>query len=128
MAATFDPTLPTAKDRIRQRIGDTDVTAARIQDETIAAYLAGNLSELGVARQLCLDLAAYYAGLGDSNIDNQMSRNSQIYTHYINLAGQIAREIGAPAGGGAMSGAIFVGGLTETRSVTFDPQLDCPWP
>lgn len=40
MAATFDPNITSATDRMRLDVGDTDVAAALWQDETYAGMLA----------------------------------------------------------------------------------------
>lgn len=70
MAATFDPTLPTARDRIRLLIGDHtfggDPTAALRQDETIdsALLLTGDY-RLATA-ELADGLAAEYGQEPDS--------------------------------------------------------------
>lgn len=122
MAITFNPALPSATDRIRQRIGQTDLVNAKIQDETIQAYLDQDMSELGVAYQLCLDLAALYAGIGNTQIDNQLSRNDQISKHYLDMASVILREMKGDTAGGANTGAIIVGGIGDTRG----PLQDCP--
>lgn len=50
MAATFDPTLATARDRLRLALGDTDVsdaTAVLFADETYDALIAAAESEDG---------------------------------------------------------------------------------
>jgi hypothetical protein len=39
MSATYDPSLPSPKDHIRQLLGDTDTTTPILQDETIIAKL-----------------------------------------------------------------------------------------
>lgn len=115
MAATFDPTLAAAKDRIRQRIGDTDPTRARIQDETIAAYIAQGMTELGVARRLCLDIAAVYAGIGDVHLDDQRQSYGQIYQHYMDLARAIAAEERPASSAAAAGSRIIVGGIGDCR-------------
>lgn len=115
MAVTFDPGLSTPKDRIRQRIGDTVVTRAKIQDETIAYYLAQGFSELGAARRLCLDLAAQYAPLGDITIDRQLSKTSQIYDHYISLAAAIGEEMAKATAAQEGTSIISVGGIGDRR-------------
>lgn len=115
MATTFDPALSTPKDRVRQRIGQTDLPNAKIADETITAYLTSGLSELAAAKKLCLDLAAMHAAIGDTHLDGQMSRNGQMYDHYIALAAQIGLEIGVAAGSGTASSGIIVGGIGDTR-------------
>lgn len=57
MAATFDPALTDALDRLRFRLGDTDTTNALLPDETITALLTlhsddEDLAALALARGL----------------------------------------------------------------------------
>lgn len=120
MAVTFDPALATPKDRIRQRIGDTTIARAKIQDETIAYYLAQGFSELRAAQRLCLDLAAQYAPLGDITIDRQLSKTSQIYDHYISLAAAIGEELAKATVASSATPMMVVGGIGDRRG-----PLDC---
>lgn len=111
---TFDPALTTPKDQVRQRIGDTEVVGAQVQDETIAAYL-GTMSVLGAARQLCLDLAAKWARVGTVTLDDQQQRGEAISKHYLDLAAQLAKEDAKTSPGVSNTGSIFVGGLDDCR-------------
>lgn len=122
MAVTFDPALTAPKDRIRQRIGDTDVNRAEVQDETIAAYLDQGLTELSTARRLCLDIAAKYARVGDVTLDDQMQRSGQIYQHFIDLAEQLRLEEVPATPASVASPGIIVGGLNDCRG-----PLDCDY-
>lgn len=127
MAVTFDPALSTDKDKIRQRLGDTDEATAQLQDETIQAYLDSGMSELGAARQLCLDLAAKWAAVGDVTLDDQRQIASKIYAHYIELAGQLALQESKAAPGSSASPNLLVGGLTDPRTAIQDrPAIDYP--
>lgn len=65
MAATYDATLPTAKDRIRSALGDIDIANALRSDEAIVAVVAANGEPLATA-VLAEGLAAEYAQLPDS--------------------------------------------------------------
>lgn len=69
MTATYDPTLPTSKDRARSLLGDIDVSDgganALRTDEAIVAVIAANGEQLGTA-VLAEGLAAEYAQLPDS--------------------------------------------------------------
>jgi hypothetical protein len=128
MTATFDPELADPKDRIRQRIGDTDPASAQVQDETIEAYLLSGLSELGVARQLCLDLAAKWATASTVTLDDQQQRAEGVYKHYIDLAAQIGKLMAPPTGQGSVAGSIIVGGLNDTRGPLDDAVDGRVWP
>lgn len=124
MAATFDPGLADDVSKVRQKIGDTAVAKAQIQDETIQAYLDTPMTILGAAKRLALDLAAKWASVGDVMIDDQLQRASHISKAYIDLAQALAKEEmgstpASPSGGGA---AIMVGGIGDRRG----PLDDCP--
>lgn len=69
MAATYDSTLPTAKDRMRHSLGDTDVTNPLRGDETYAALLAA-YSETEATAVLAEALAAEYAQQPDTITDS----------------------------------------------------------
>ncbi len=128
MTATFDPALTTAKDRVRQRIGQTDLATTRVQDETIAHYLESK-TELGTARQLCLDIAAAYAPIGDVTLDDQQQKGGKIYERYIAMAAEIFEEMGIPLTDGAAAGAVLVMGVGDNRGPlegTY-PGKPCDW-
>lgn len=123
MTVTFNPDLGTAIDRIRQRIGDADTTNAQVQNETITAYLAvTGKTELEVARQLCLDLAAKWARFATTTLDDQQQRSETIHKHYLTLAEAIMGEIRLTASNPTSTGGITVGGLDDCRG-----PID-PWP
>jgi hypothetical protein len=54
MTATFDAALTTDKDRVRWHIGDTDMSAPKLQDETILAVLIDE-GDVGHAVIACLN-------------------------------------------------------------------------
>lgn len=112
---TFDPSLTNPTDRIRQRIGDTEVGKAQVQDETIKAYLEMGYTELTTARRLCLDLAAKWAGVGDVTLDDQAQKMSAISKRYIELAAAIAAEERPATPASAAAAGIIVGGLDDCR-------------
>lgn len=112
---TFDPTLAAPLDRIRQRIGDTDPARAQVQDETITAYLGLGFSELRAAQRLCLDIAAKYAPIGDIALDRQLSKTSQIYDHYIQLAADIGAEMAKATPASSATPQMIVGGIGDRR-------------
>lgn len=60
MSASYDNTLPTAIDRMRHSLGDTDMTAPLRQDETYEALLA-TYSETEATAVMAEALAAEYA-------------------------------------------------------------------
>lgn len=74
MTATYDDTLPTAKDRIRAAVGDTDMTAALRTDEHIASVLALNVGdETAATADVAAGLAVEYAQRPDRISDDGTS-------------------------------------------------------
>lgn len=117
MTWTFNPSLSSTRDRIRQRVGDTDVARQEVQDETIDAYLGLETGWLQVAYRCALDLAAKYSRIVQVTVDHQTTRGEQISDNYRKLAADILREIQSLPGSGAEATTcgIFVGGLTDCR-------------
>lgn len=128
MTATYDPALADAISRVRQLYGDTDVTQAKFQDETINAYLGGR-SELASAAQLCRDLAARYADRVTTGFDRQQTMNDQLYAHYTALAALLEKRAAkeSPTTAAGFSG-VSVGGLSDcpnwSPSTCYDRFLD----
>lgn len=68
MAATFDPSLSTARDRIRDRVGDTNTAAPFKPDETYDAYLAQHEQNERRATIAILDALIARASLDPSEV------------------------------------------------------------
>jgi hypothetical protein len=66
MAATYDSTLSTDKDKVRFYIQDTDTANAQMQDEEITAMISLHGSYKEAAIVCCETLAMGYAGQDDS--------------------------------------------------------------
>lgn len=101
MAATYDNTLPTAKDRMRFALGDTNVAAPLEQDETYAAALAQNGEKLGQA-VMAEALAARYAQRPDSlsSDGDSITWRERVKT-WLALATRLRAEVAAGISGGA---------------------------
>lgn len=133
MTATFNANLLDAISRVRQLYGDTDITAAKIQDETISYYLgAGGLTELRAAAQLCRDLAAKYADRLNSTFDRELTEGGDLYKHYMELAGMLEKRAAGqgPATADAGFTGVFVGGVdvTTVAWTPADPFATPPFP
>lgn len=61
MSATYSNNLPTAKDRMRQLLGDTNMANALRQDEEYLALLAGYTTETEATAVMAESLAAQFA-------------------------------------------------------------------
>lgn len=66
MAAEYSDNLPTAKDRMRHILGDTDMENALRQDEEYLALLAGYATETEATAVMAESLAAQFAQEPDS--------------------------------------------------------------
>lgn len=106
MVATFDLNLPTARDRMRFALGDTNVAAALEQDETYAATLTLHGEPLGTA-VMAEALAARFAQEPDSvGIDGALSVSwrDRVKT-WLALAQRIRTELVVGSGiAGAIAG------------------------
>jgi hypothetical protein len=120
MAATFNATLASDLDKVRQRLGDTDTNDAQFEDETIMAMLdEPGMNYLTVAAQLARDLSARYARKVDTDVDGQGFKWSNLSKQFLNLAADLtsqARRLAVmDATGeatGALGGGILVSGAT----------------
>jgi hypothetical protein len=93
MSATYDPNLISEIDNVRFRLGDIDVSNARVPNETIEALLsASGASVLSVASKLARSLAAQYAAKVDTDLDNQGFKWSQLAKQFTALASELAAE------------------------------------
>jgi hypothetical protein len=66
MASTYSNNLPTAKDRMRHLLGDTDMENALRQDEEYLALLAGYPTETEATAVMAESLAAQFGQEPDS--------------------------------------------------------------
>lgn len=114
MAWTYDPTLPTDKDRVRLIIGDTLSIEPQLQDEEIQALLdlfGGSVraAAIGATR----GLAAIYARYADKWVGDLKILASQKHEAYLRLADSLEEStniIGVGGGSGAPSaGGVYVG-------------------
>ena len=118
MSATYDSNLTTAKDRMRHRLGDVDMTNALETDETYAAMLALHGELLGTA-VMAEGLAARFAQKPDSlSADgNAISWRSRIST-WLELARQLRKDDAGGGDGNATGGGVMLarrGGIPEAE-------------
>jgi osmotically-inducible protein OsmY len=125
MAATFDNTLPTARDRARYQLGDTNVAAPLEQDATYDANLALYGDALAIA-VMAEALASRYAQQ-PSSIGSQgdsIAWGERIRT-WLALAQRIRDEqsVSGAAGAGSLVGTR----CDETYSEYLRPVAGCVW-
>lgn len=127
MAATFTPQLNDPISRVRFRIGDTDTANPEIQDESITYYLGQGKTELRTAAILARSIASKYAKYADLNVDDQLTKYSQVYKNWVSVAehleAQADEEQITPAAPVSAYGGVIVTGLCDTRG-----PLDGPYP
>lgn len=118
------------KDRVRQKIGDTDPATALVQDETIQYYLDLPLGETAAAARLARDISAKFARDISFTVDGQGQREGDKSKQYAALAARLELEAAsetpptdpdAPAL--AYGGGVFVTGATteDVMSARCDP-------
>lgn len=127
MAATFTPALNDPISRVRFKIGDTDVANPEVQDETVDYYLGQGKTELRTAAILARSIAAKYAKYADLNVDDQLTKYSQVYKNWVSVAEQLEREADAekltPTAPVTTYSGVVVTGLGDYRG-----PLDGPYP
>ena len=125
MTWTFDPALPTDKDRVRFYIGDTDTTDQQVQDETIEATLVDYSNPLLAAAVICRSLAAQYGREVTYKAGDVSENSSDLAKFYLELAKELD-----PAGitKGLALAEISIGGLSLAEKETLDTNSDAVQP
>lgn len=128
MSFTFSSSLSTDISKVRQLLGDTVDTGHRIEDETITAYLTRK-GVLMTAAQCAYDLAARYAIMVDSEVDNQNNKASQLSANYEALGKRLEAQA-ASAAAADVSGftGIYVGGIEDYRGADVRQPGEYVWP
>ncbi len=113
MTATYDETLPTAKDRMRLQLGDTEVSPeenALLSDETYTALLVQFVTEPEATARAAESLALRYAQEPDSV---SISGDSYSWRDRVKSWLELARRLraGATAAASVVSAAAVVVGV-----------------
>ena len=74
MAATYSPSLPTAKDWVRFLIGDTDTTASLLDDQEILAVIAEEENKYLAAASCLESLLVRWSSSGRGIVEKQASK------------------------------------------------------
>lgn len=133
MTATYNASLLTPTDRVRDRVGDVDTTQPLVADETIQAYLAQGLSETKTAARVARNIAAIYARRVTTESDHTNSILSDLYKHYSDLANALDSEARlegpSPAASDQSTSSILVSGTCRGRDDRPYPFADGvgPW-
>jgi hypothetical protein len=100
MTWTYNIALPTARDKVRLYLGDTEQAAPQLQDEEIDAVLIDVPNAMLAAADLATFLAAKYARLVNTTNGNLTAALGDRQAHYEALArllrARAARRSGAP--------------------------------
>ena len=111
MTFSYDPTLPTLKDRVRRLLGDV-AAPGLVADETILALLGTGTATRYVAAQLAEGLGAQFAVSVDKRIGTTQFSSSQRSRAYFDLAQRL--RAGGPddgdGSGDAIADGMYVGG------------------
>lgn len=117
MAFSFDPSLLTSLDRVRNAIGDVVEARARLANETITALLAANSTEVWAAVAACEAIIARVAAETDFTNASLSKAASQLTDHYTKLAARLTKQAAATdslleAQGGKVAARPRFGGLS----------------
>ena len=125
MAWSFDPALPTDKDKVRLYIGDTDETNPQVADETIDATLVEYPDPLLAAAVISRSLAAQYGRQVTYRAGDVSENSSDLAKFYLDLAKELD-----PAGvtKAIPLASISVGGLSISEKETLDSNSDAVQP
>lgn len=125
MTATYDATLPTAKDRLRFALGDTTMTDVLEQDETYVAALTLYSEPLATA-VMAEALAARFAREPDSisGAAGSISWRERVKT-WLALAERMRGAVATTSG--AMAGTMIATRGDETQSEYVRPTDQTWW-
>jgi len=99
MAKTFDASLPTDRDTVRLKAGDTDTTAMFLQDETIDALLVANSDSIGLTAIACVNYIITQLSRPDYRVDwLSVSQQAAAADSYRAVRRQLEQEFGVGAG------------------------------
>lgn len=126
MSATYELPLATDVHRLRFRVGDTDVTAALLQDEEYDELLidAGDDLALGEAYAYSR-LAAKFARMVDTTEGDVSVKASQRAERYAALAASALDQI-ATGGAGAPVAPPYAGGVSVADIAAREANTDRP--
>ncbi len=92
MAWTYDPALPTDKDKVRFHIGDTDETDQLLQNEEIEYLLNETTNVLLAASRAAKAIAAKFARQADKAVGDLRVSLSQKSQAYFTLAADLEKR------------------------------------
>lgn len=119
MTATFNPSLTDRISRIRFKLGDTNTAAPEIEDESIFYFIGQGLTDTGAAATIAAAIAAKYAKLADTTVDDQLTRYSHVFKAWRELAealqAEADKEAAVPNTTTPSYPAVIVTGLDDCR-------------
>jgi len=124
MTASYSPSLATAVDQVRFKIGDTVVSpesSALFSDEEITAMLMANSDDVGSAAMACTrSLIARFSRLVSSSVGDTSDQYGDLAQHYRDLLSDLKREQ-ATSGNVA---APFAGGISIASKRAYEDDTD----
>ena len=119
MSFSYNPALPTDKDKVRLFIGDTNSADVLLQDEEIAALLAMFGSVAIASVKACNSIAAKYARYADQETGDISVRYSQIAATYRELAQSLQDGLT-----GLSAPMPYAGGISRSDKLTREQDTD----
>ena len=92
MTATFNPALTDRISRIRFKLGDTNTATPEVEDDSIQYFIGQGLTDTVVAAVIAALIAAKYARLADTTVDDQLTRYSHVHKAWMDLADKLQAE------------------------------------
>lgn len=86
MAFSYNPSLPTDRDKVRFLIQDTNSDNVQFQDEEINAILLDYPNPYETAYVLAMSLSAKYSALADMALGDYQIKYSTLSSSYLDLA------------------------------------------
>lgn len=124
MTWTFSPNLPTAKDVVRDYVGDTDSGDQLISDEQITAYLAVETSTLLAAARTAFAISAKFARKVSESVAGSSHSAESKFRQYEQLANRLLEQAGVNGTASAVLVSAWAGGISVSEKEAAEQDTD----
>jgi hypothetical protein len=125
MSWSYNPALPTTRDRVRFYIDDREPTAPLFSNEEIDAMLTIGIRPLAAAASLADALAVRYGRLVSQSIDGASFSYGERAKFYLELANRLrAQDMLGIVDGAAALGTVFISGVSRGDMASVDADTD----